>query len=154
MSDKTIVEGIRDFIKGCPYLNEFHKGISVDYLGEKTSSYSIEGIPTQPVIKRYIDGSAEKQYLFVFSSREAYGNDVFQNLENLGFYEHFSKWIEQQSILGNLPNIGEDREAKRIECLTTGYTGEVMDMQMDKCRYQIQCRLVYFEKSLVDALFN
>ena len=42
MADKTIVEGIRDFIKECPYLNEFHKGISVDYLGEKTSSYSIE----------------------------------------------------------------------------------------------------------------
>ena len=66
MADKTIVEGIRDFIKECPYLNEFHKGISVDYLGEKTSSYSIEGIPTQPIIKRYRWFSRKAIFICIF----------------------------------------------------------------------------------------
>lgn len=145
--EKTVIEGIRDFIKACPYLNEFNRGINVDYLGEKTSSYSIEDIPAKPILKNYIDGSSLRQYLFVFSSREAYGNDVIQNLENIGFYEHFSRWLEQQSRLGNLPQIGIGKTARKIETLTTGYTGEVMDMQMDKCRYQIQCRLVYFQEA-------
>ncbi|WP_018592623.1 hypothetical protein [Terrisporobacter glycolicus] len=141
----TILEAIRNYIKECPYLSEFSRGINVDYLGENTNSYSIESIPATPIVRRYVDGSSIRQFLFVFSSREAYGQDAFQNLENIGFYELFSKWIEQQNRLRKLPDLGEGKTVRKIETLTTGYTGEIMDMQMDKCRYQIQCRIEYFQ---------
>ena len=32
----TIVEAIRNIVKQCPYLDEYCKGIGVDYLGSDT----------------------------------------------------------------------------------------------------------------------
>ena len=32
----------------CPHLDEFAKGINVDYLDDEIASYSIEEVPTNP----------------------------------------------------------------------------------------------------------
>ena len=139
----TILESIRKFISTCPYLNEFAQGIGVDFLSEEATSYSIEEVPANPIVKKYIDGSSIRQFIFIFSSREAYGSDVFVNLDNIGFYEKFYSWIEEQNLKGNLPDI-IGGESLKIEAQTNGYA---FDTDIDKARYQIQCRLTYFKEA-------
>ena len=138
----TLMESVRIFIKECPHIDTFSTVLGVDYLAKENKSYSIEEIPCNPVVKKYIDGSSVRQYLFIFSSREAYGQDVLTNLDNLGFYELFSAWVEEQSNLENLPTL-DNGEALKIEVLTNGYA---FDTDIDNARYQIQCKLTYFRK--------
>ncbi|MEG0133554.1 MAG: chloramphenicol resistance protein [Clostridium sp.] len=137
-----IINSIRNYIRKCPYLSEFAKGVNVDYLGEEATSYSIEEIPCNPVLKKYIGGDSKRQYQFIFASRESYGAVVLQNIENSGFYEDFASWLEEETIKGNLP-ILEGKECLKIEAISTGYAFQT---DVDKARYQIQARLTYLQK--------
>ena len=139
-----IIDSIRKFIRKCPCLSEFNGAVrvNVDYLESKPTTYSIEEVPTQPIIKKYIDGSSLRQYEFIFASRECYGPDVLQNIDNCGFYEDFANWIENQNLDGNLP-ILKDKVCRSIECLSNGYAFQT---DVDKARYQIQMRITYFQK--------
>lgn len=138
-----IIKALRDYISQCPYLYEFNKGINVDYLDNDSTTYSIEEVPCEPIIKRYINGDTKRQYDFIFASRESYGADVFQNIENSGFYEDFSSWIEEESSKGNLPSLEGNRESLEIKVSTTGYAFQTDD---NSARYQIQLKLIYFQE--------
>lgn len=138
-----IIKALRDYISQCPYLYEFNKGINIDYLDNDSTTYSIEEVPCEPIIKRYINGDTKRQYDFIFASRESYGADVFQNIENSGFYEDFSSWIEEESSKGNLPSLEGNRESLEIKVSTTGYAFQIDD---NSARYQIQLKLIYFQK--------
>lgn len=141
----TVIESIRNFIKKCPYLEEFEGAIriGVDYLDKETTTYSIEKVPCNPIIKKYVDGSCKKQELFIFSSRESYGQDVFNNLENINFYEKFAEWLEEQNCNKNLPKLTGKYEAEKLEVTSNGYA---FATDIDKARYQIQLRLIYLER--------
>lgn len=136
-----IIEAIRDYFLNCPLISSDYK-INVDYLGVESVEYTIDSVPVEPILKRYADGGALKQYVFVFGSREYYGSDEVQNMENSGFYEQFSKWLEKQSNLGLLPNLSGGKVARRIEATTQGY---LFDASESMARYQIQARLLYYE---------
>lgn len=138
-----IIKALRDYISQCPYLYEFNKGINIDYLDNDSTTYSIEEVPCEPIIKQYINGDTKRQYDFIFASRESYGADVFQNIENSGFYEDFSSWIEEESSKGNLPSLEGNRESLEIKVSTTGYAFQTDD---NSARYQIQLKLIYFQK--------
>lgn len=138
-----IIKALRDYISQCPYLYEFNKGINIDYLDNDSTTYSIEEVPCEPIIKRYINGDTKRQYDFIFASRESYGADVFQNIENSGFYEDFSSWIEEESLKGKLPSLEGNRESLEIRVSTTGYAFQTDD---NSARYQIQLKLIYFQK--------
>lgn len=141
----TVIESIRNFIKKCPYLEEFEGAIriGVDYLDKESTTYSIEKVPCNPIIKKYVDGSCKKQELFIFSSRESYGQDVFNNLENINFYEKFAEWLEEQNFNKNLPKLTGKYEAEKLEVTSNGYA---FATDIDKARYQIQLRLIYIER--------
>lgn len=143
MSNIVIMDAIREFVKNCPYLDEFNKGIGVDYLDAEETCYSVESVPADPILKRYIDGTTKRQQVFVFSSREAYGDDVRQNIENLGFFEHFASWLEKQTLTDNLPDLGEQRTAEKITASTTGYA---YNTDVKNAKYQIECRLIYLQE--------
>ena len=139
----SLIKSIRNFIKECPHLDEFYKSIGVDYLNDEVTSYMIEPVPAEPVLKRYINGDCKKQYLFVFASKEAYGPDVRENINNIGFYEDFAEWLDGCTENGDLPDLGGEKEALSISAQTTGY---LFDASVDKAQYRIQCRLIYFER--------
>ena len=65
----------------------------------------IQSKKCQPIriIKRYVDGSSVRQFEFIFASRESYGQEVLQNIENSGFYEHFADWIEEKNKASEFP---------------------------------------------------
>ncbi|WKY44467.1 chloramphenicol resistance protein [Eubacteriaceae bacterium ES2] len=140
----TIVESIRDFIGTCPYLDEFHKGLGVDHLKEDGPAYMIESTPCEPVVKKYTDGSSIRQYEFIFASKDMYGSDVMQNIENIGFYEHFANWLEEQTKARSFPVMDEDMNPQSILAIASGYIFNTEEV--DEAVYQIQCRLKYFKK--------
>lgn len=108
-------------------------------------SYTIDEVPTETLVKRYMDGSSVRKFQFIFASREAYSASVLENMKVSGFYEQFSDWMEQQNMLRNLPILPDNCEAKNIRTLTNGYTLNA-DAQAKQQRYQIQCELRYLKR--------
>ena len=137
-----MIEGIRAYMCSCPVLKD-GCFLGVDYLGSEPTEYAIETIPTNRIIKKYVDGGSLREYLFLFASRECYGRDVLQNLENSGFFEQFASWIESQNSKGIYPDLGPGKSACGIEALSNGY---LFDETETNARYQIQCRIIYYQE--------
>lgn len=136
-----IIQAIRRYFISCDVLDEL-RAINVDYLPADDLAYTIDPVPSDTIIKRYVDGGKLKQYQFVIASREIYGNNVIQNIENSGFYERLSDWIDQQNNSRNLPKLTNGKTSQKIEVLTSGY---LFNATETKARYQIQLRLIYYE---------
>lgn len=139
-----IIESVKKYIESCPLLEGF-KRLCVDYLPETTDTYSIEGIPAQTVIRSYVDGSTERQFVFVFAARLFYSEEIRNNIENSGFYEAFADWLEEQSEAGSLPELPNGKTASKIEAMSSGYLFDISG-DLSNARYQIQCRLIYDEE--------
>lgn len=137
----TIIESIREYISGCPLLKN---GVllNVDRLGDTEIEYTVDGEITNPILRRYTDGSSLRQFNFIFASREKYGADTLQNIANSGFYEDFADWIETQSNAGNLPELDEYRVPQYIEVQSDSY---IFDTDDSTARYQIQLNFVYYQ---------
>lgn len=140
-----IIESVRNFIKKCPKIKTFDDAVAVNinYLNEKPDTYSIEEVPVNPIVKRYVGGGTLRQKVFVFCSRNSYGEDVFNNINNSGFYEEFAEWIEEMNTRGELPKLDVNKEAQKIEIITNGYA---METDMNLSRYQIEFRLTYLQE--------
>ena len=132
-----MIEKIREYFLTKVTLAKEFDNILVDFLGEDATSYSIEPIPVEPVLKPYTDGSSLNQYVFQFGSREFYDNSVAQNIENLEFYEKFQEEIETNNKNGVWPDI---KGIQSIECTTHG----VLDgAESGTAKYVIQMRITY-----------
>ena len=127
---------------GCELLKD--GALRVDYLGEKPVEYTIEVLPCDPVVKRYLGGSTVRQYLFAFGSREFYSQERLQNIQNSAFYELLADWVETRSMSGILPELPDGMEAQQLEVVSSGY---LFDGSMTNARYQIQLRLLYFKEA-------
>lgn len=133
-----IIDSLRDFFEECPLLKDGK--INVNYLGSRGEDYSIEAVPSSPVVKRYVDGGELRQYVFVFASREFYDEDRLRNMDTARFYEELCGWIESRSAAGQLPLLDDGLTAERLEVTATGYAA---DANAASARFQIQCRLIY-----------
>jgi hypothetical protein len=139
----SIVRTLRDHISTCPILPEYYDGMGIDFLADGNTAYMIETEPSDPILKRYINGDTEQQYVFAFCSREPYSLDVVGNIENVEFYENFKDWMNECTRNGNLPDLGEGKKAQKLEALSWGY---LYDEAMTSAQYRIQCRLVFYQK--------
>lgn len=139
----NLIEIVRDFIATCPLLED-DAILSVDKLDAKGIAYTIDSIPCDPVIKKYVDGSQIRQFQFVFASRQYYGMNVLENLENSGFYENFVDWIERNNAKGlaNVLDLGDNRRAIALEINSMPY---VYDAEENTARYQVQLCLKYYQ---------
>lgn len=142
MSEKAVIAGVRDFIETCPHLAEFVGAVGVDNLAEADRAYAIESIPAKETMVEYLDGSRKMAFTFMFSSRNAFGQDIRENLENIGFYGKFAHWLHRESRAGRLPDLGIGKSALSLEAITSGY---IYDVQGTKAKYQIECKLIYME---------
>lgn len=142
MQNDTIIQALEKYFLQYELLKK--GSFRVDYLGEKPVEYAIEVLPTDPIIKRYADGSTVRQYLFAFGSREYYTQDRLQNIQNSGFYEELAEWVESKSRAGELPEMPEGMEATKMQVISSGY---LYDGSLANARYQIQLRLVYFKEA-------
>lgn len=138
----SIIDALEKYFIGCELLKD--GALRVDYLGEKPVEYTIEVLPCDPVVKRYLGGSTVRQYLFAFGSREFYSQERLQNIQNSAFYERLADWVETRSVSGILPELPDGMEAQQLEVVSSGY---LFDGSMTNARYQIQLRLLYFKEA-------
>lgn len=116
----------------------------MDFLPPEANGYSVDVMPVEGVIKRYLDGSSVRQFDFVIAMRGFWGEDVRLQMENLGFFESLAAWMEQKSSLGELPDLGEKRACRKVEVSASGY---VFAPEESLARYQMQCKLIYRQES-------
>lgn len=138
----SIIDALEKYFIGCELLKD--GALRVDYLGEKPVEYTIEVLPCDPFVKRYLGGSTVRQYLFAFGSREFYSQERLQNIQNSAFYERLADWVETNSMSGVLPELPDGMEAQQLEVVSSGY---LFDGSMTNARYQIQLRLLYFKEA-------
>lgn len=138
----TIIDGVRAWLKTYEGLADGR--LSVDFLPEEAKSYSVDTVPTTEIVKRYLDGSSIRQFLFCVSSREFYSDNIAQNVDNQAFYEGLAAWLERKSKLRQFPDIGMGRTVRSIEISSTAYPF-VVD-EHGTARYQLQLKLTYFQK--------
>lgn len=140
MKTDSIIEGLREYIAGCPHLTEFTD--HVDFADEDAGNYGI--MPTgDDIIKRFMDRSAQRKYQFSLCARNFTVDDA-QRVANSKFIEHFSDWIFQKNARREFPQIGEDKQPYQID----GANGVLFELaeNADTGLYQIQCSLFYYQK--------
>ena len=136
----SLIDSIRNFILACPFLQDGR--VNVDYIGEEMG-YSIDPLPCDPVVQRYTDGGAKKQFQFAFTSQEEYDQDARINIDNSGFFQSFEEWLEEQNFSDNFPELGTGKIPISLETLNSGY---LYDVNGINAKYRIECRLIYTQE--------
>lgn len=134
----SIIGAIRGWLKTYPPLANGR--MSIDFLPDEAQAYSVFLEPCEKITGHYITGKPKMQCVFVLASTEVHTGEIDQNAVNLGFYDDFACWVQQQNIVQNLPKLN-GYEPNWIETTSPGYLyiNEINDM----ARYQIQCRMLY-----------
>lgn len=141
MAETNNAGAMRTWLRTCPTL-ERGRRFGADYLAED-ESYSLDAVPTALKYRENILGEMklrEKQEQnFVLASREPYGPQFQQNLENLGVMQDVSAWIVEQNNVRNFP----DWEGGEVLAIVPTLTGYPISMGSAYARYQIQIKVTY-----------
>ena len=107
--------------------------INADMLSNKIDDFSLDKIPTDPEIEKWIIGISKKRDIYSFRSRKPYSQDTITNLTNIGFFEEFENIIKTNNDEGNLPDIDGIESIECLNCGTlnlTNGTSAIFDIQI------------------------
>lgn len=140
----SVINAVREFVKkNCPLLEEFDNlfpVVNLDKLPEKPTSYSIESVPSEPIVKRYMNGDSIRKITFYLCSRNLYSEE--ENTDTSDFYERFSEWLEECNVQKRFPELDDGKRPMKFVANTGGY---VEDTTGTLAQYQIQCEFRYFK---------
>ena len=108
--------------------------INANFLDKDIESYSLDKMPVESSIEKWITGERICRDVHLFRSRKAYGADVLDNLASIGFFEEFEQIIYENNKNKIFPQIGD---IESIECLNCGALN-VADTQTAEFAVQIQ----------------
>lgn len=132
---------LRAWLRQCPEI-QAARAFGADYLADE-ASYSLDMTPSALRYRENILGEMvlreTQEQNFVFASRDPYGDDFQQNLENLAFFQAVSAWIIEQNNARDFP-AWEGGEVTAIVPTLTAYP---MTMGSAFARYQIQIKVTY-----------
>lgn len=144
-NEELFISKIIDFLSKADVFSNKPK-IKVDYLGDKIDNYSLEAVPAERILHKFIDGSKEKQKIFVFASRKTYSQDDIENLENYKLFENLAEWIEQQNDEENYPDVSEIENIEEIEAIEIMDSPYIAAVSETEARYQMEIRITYLQK--------
>lgn len=121
-------------------IKESYEQLNVDFLSNEPENYSLDKIPTEKEVERWIIGDIIHRDLYSFRSRMNYSADVISNIENIGFYETFEKKIKQKNDTNILPDIDG---IESIQCLNCGTMARA---NTNTAEFDIQIQIQYREK--------
>lgn len=110
--------------------------INVDWLGD-IGAFSLDKIPTESTIERWITGLEIHKDVFSFRNRKPYSSSQANNLSNIGFFENFENKIKSNNDEGVLPDIDG---IESIECLNCGTLNSVDGTE---AIFDIQIQITY-----------
>ena len=144
MPDTTPINNtasMRTWLRTCPDVYRA-RAFGADYLADG-ESYSLDVTPTALKYMKNILGEdlllEEQEQNFVFASREAYGADYQQNLDNLAFFQAVAKWVIDQNNARNFP----EWEGGEVVAIVPTLTAFPIAMGSAFARYQIQIKVTY-----------
>lgn len=113
--------------------------INANMLSKNIDNYSLDKIPTESTIEKWINGTIIHKDVYSFRSRAEYNTDSINNLKNIGFFEKFESKISSNNKKGVLPNI---KGIESIECLNTG---TMVSANTNTAEFDIQIQITYRE---------
>lgn len=120
-------------------LNEQYQQVNVDFLSDEPNNYSLDKIPVEREVERWIIGDYLYKDLYSFRSRMNYSADTMSNIENIGFYETFEKIIKKKNNAGNLPDIEGIESIRCMNC------GTMTNANTNTAEFDIQIQIEYRE---------
>jgi hypothetical protein len=114
--------------------------INANMLSNDINNYSLDKIPTSSQVEKWVTGLEIHRDVFSFKSRNAYSQDVINNLSNIGFFEKFESIIKSNNKKGVLPEI---KGIEKIECLNSG---TMLSNDTNTAEFDIQIQITYREE--------
>lgn len=114
--------------------------INADMLSNDINNYSLDKIPVDTEVEKWIIGTIKKRDVFSFRSRKSYSQDTINNLANIGFFEAFESMINSNNKKGVLPEIDG---VESIECLNCG---TMNNADTNTAEFDIQIQITYREE--------
>ncbi len=134
--EETRISKLRDYLMNIlnTIASDKKNRINANMLSNDINNYSLDKIPTNTEVEKWIIGIAKRKDIYLFRSRKAYSQDTINNLKNIGFFEQFEKIIDSNNKEGILPEI---QGIESIECLNCG-TLNIADTNTAEFNIQIQ----------------
>lgn len=134
-------EAMRAWLRRCSAVEQA-RAFGVDYLADE-GGYSLDAVPSALRYRENILGEMElrpsQEQNFVFASRDPYGADFQQNLENLGVMQQVAAWITERSNARDFPQW----EGGEITAIMPTLTAYPMTLGSAFARYQMQIKVTY-----------
>lgn len=111
--------------------------INANMLSADPNNYSLDKIPTDPNVEKWITGDTIYRDVYSFRSRNNYSQDTLNNLINIGFFEVFEQIISSKNKQGILPNIDGIQEIKCLNC------GSMNNASTNTAEFDIQIEIDY-----------
>lgn len=132
---------LRAWLRQCPTV-ERKRLFGADYLADN-ESYSLDVTPTALKYRENILGDMvlreTQEQNFVFASRDPYGAEFQQNLDNLGVMQDVSAWIIEQNNARNFPTW----EGGEVTAIVPTLTPYPISMGSAFARYQMQIKVTF-----------
>ena len=138
--NNTRIEKLRTYLFGIidTLTSNSKYQINADMLG-KVGDFSLDKIPTESVVTRWITGNEKHKDVYSLRSRKSYSQDVINNLSNIGFFEEFEKKIKSNNDKGVLPEIDGIESIKCLNC------GTLNNVNGTEATFDIQIQIIYRE---------
>ena len=117
--------------------NDDDSQINADMLSNDVDNYSLDKIPTDYKVERWITGLEIHKDVYSFRSRREYSQDTINNLLNIGFFEMFEELLKAKNEAGELPDI---EGIESIECLNCG---TLNNAGTNTAEFDIQIQITY-----------
>lgn len=114
--------------------------INANMLAKNINNYSLDRMPTNSVVKKWINGVEIHKDIYSFRSRKEYSTSEINNLQNIGFFEKFESAIKTNNKKGELPKI---EGIEQIECLNCG---TLLSVDTNTAIFDIQIQITYREE--------
>ena len=135
---QKIIDYVTDLIKE---LNSDYLQVNADWLGIEASNYSVDKVPVDSNMEKWIIPCFVKRDVYTLRTRENYSSDVINNLQNIGFFEKLERKINSNNSKGIRPKISG---IESITCLTAGALNSV-DPSLKTAEFSIQVQITYRE---------
>lgn len=111
--------------------------INANMLSSDPINYSLDKIPEESTIEKWVMGTELCRDVYSFRSRVEYSQDAIVNLKNVGFFEIFEQIIKEKNKNKELPNI---EGVESIECLNCG---SMTNANTNTAVFDIQIQITY-----------
>lgn len=111
--------------------------INANMLSKDINNYSLDKIPVDFKVEKWITGTTIHRDVYSFRSRMNYSQDTITNLINVGFFEIFEQKINSNNNKGILPEIDK---IQSIQCLNCG---SMTNANTNTAEFDIQIQIQY-----------